>query len=133
MDISPASSADFVGDFNNIDMLPSILNGFIGAIYTNSVDHCVKPELSIANWLNKLPTGGILLIDFDVTNEKPTYSDVSIFTKASVNKFLESFLKNFPVECVSTYSSSHPNTNTDGYLRVILKKDKDKKRINLWS
>ena len=78
VDISPASNADVVTDFNELN-----LSHPVDAIFSNAIDHAIKPSATYLNWLDCLNPGGTLIVDFDLSADKATPADRDWETIAS--------------------------------------------------
>lgn len=113
LDISPSSYADFVGDFNELDLEPKV-----DVLFSNAIDHSIDPNKTYLNWLSQLKKNGILIVDFSfhIESGDENQADCSTFSEESVGNFLKYLTKNKYIK------ENVVKKHLYGYLRTIVTK-----------
>ena len=113
LDISPTSHADFVGDFNKLDLEPKV-----DVLFSNAIDHSIDPNKTYLNWLCQLKKNGILIVDFSLHEEvgDENQADCSTFSEESIGNFLKHLVENKHIK------ENVVKKHTHGYLRTMVTK-----------
>ena len=94
LDISGASGADFIMDFNTF---PDDWENKWDIIYSNSIDHTLDANDAFKEWIRILKPNGLLYLMFDMYDGLPTESDCCVFEDDDVQKIINDNSSNITV------------------------------------
>jgi hypothetical protein len=96
-------ACDFTEDFNNP---PKDWHNSWDIVYSNSIDHAIDATETFYKWVDLIKKEkSLLIIGFDINNQKPTKADVCVFTQSSLEKFFdkEKTVKVLKVQSIDLY------------------------------